>query len=165
GGHRTGARLSRQQHTTQPNCRHQMCSLQLARNHDRRWRSAHGRRRHISDRRKGGRVRRHGLGNRCRPVVAHSPDRSGRMGSAMTAHIRSETGSTLIETMMATVILLVLMSGLFSMTFYATQVTENQGHLSARTTEYAQDKMEQLLSLAYGDATSDTTVFPAVNAG
>ena len=29
--------------------------------------------------------------------------------------------------------------------------TENQGHLAARTTEYAQDKMEQLLVLAYGD--------------
>src|SRR5262249_48010978 len=39
------------------------------------------------------------------------------------------------------------------------------GHLSARTTEYAQDKMEQLLALAYGDSTTDTTVFPAANTG
>jgi len=29
--------------------------------------------------------------------------------------------------------------------------TENQGHLQARASEYAQDKMEQLLSLAYTD--------------
>jgi hypothetical protein len=43
----------------------------------------------------------------------------------------------------------------------AVAITENQGHLAARTTEYAQDKMEQLLALAYGDTTSDTRVFPA----
>ena len=30
---------------------------------------------------------------------------------------------------------------------------------------YAQDKMEQLLTLAYGDATSDTRVFPATASG
>ena len=43
----------------------------------------------------------------------------------------------------------------------ATNTTENQGHLMARSTEYAQDKVEQLFALAYGDATSDTRVFPA----
>ena len=43
--------------------------------------------------------------------------------------------------------------------------SENQGHLAARTTEYAQDKMEQLLVLAWGDATTDTRVFPAAPAG
>ena len=47
----------------------------------------------------------------------------------------------------------------------AMTTTENQGHLSARSTEYAQDKMEQLLVLAYGDTTSDTRVFPATNSG
>jgi hypothetical protein len=35
----------------------------------------------------------------------------------------------------------------------------------ARTTEYAQDKLEQLMVLAYGDSTSDTRVFPATFAG
>jgi hypothetical protein len=39
--------------------------------------------------------------------------------------------------------------------------SENQGHLAARTAEYAQDKMEQLLVLAFGDAATDTRVFPA----
>ena len=34
----------------------------------------------------------------------------------------------------------------------ATIYTENHGHLEARTTEYAQDKMEQLLAIAYTDA-------------
>jgi hypothetical protein len=49
----------------------------------------------------------------------------------------------------------------------AVETTENQGHLQSRAAEYAQDKMEQLISLGYGDgdppATSgtDTTVFPS----
>ena len=57
------------------------------------------------------------------------------------------------------------MSGLMGMSAIATNLTENQGHLAARTTEYAQDKMEQLLALKYGDLQSDTTVFPAANSG
>ena len=47
----------------------------------------------------------------------------------------------------------------------ATMYTENHGHLEARTTEYAQDKMEQLLALAYTDTVSDTVVFPAAAIG
>jgi hypothetical protein len=79
--------------------------------------------------------------------------------------LRDEKGVTLIETVVATGILLVAMGGLVSLSFLATTTTENQGHLLARTTEYAQDKMEQLLALTYSDALSDTTVFPATNAG
>jgi hypothetical protein len=77
--------------------------------------------------------------------------------------IASETGTTLIETMVATTILLVVMGGLMGMVPLATSMTENEGHLSARTTEYAVDKMEQLLALTYGDVQSNTTVFPPVN--
>src|SRR5262249_16112353 len=44
-------------------------------------------------------------------------------------------------------------------------LTENEGHLSARTAEYAQDKMEQLLALAYTDAVSDTTQVPTTSSG
>jgi hypothetical protein len=47
----------------------------------------------------------------------------------------------------------------------AISTTENQGHLAARTTEYAQDKMEQLVALTYNDSTSDTRVFPAADSG
>ena len=76
-----------------------------------------------------------------------------------------QTGSTLIETAIASAILVVVMTGLLGMAAVATSITENQGHLSARTTEYAVDKMEQLLELTYGDAQSNTTVFPSINTG
>jgi prepilin-type N-terminal cleavage/methylation domain-containing protein len=70
--------------------------------------------------------------------------------------LTSERGTTLIEVMVASAILLIVLSGLLSMVGLATNFTENHGHLEARTAEYAQDKMEQLLALAYTDSTSDT---------
>lgn len=78
---------------------------------------------------------------------------------------RSDEGSSLVETMGATVILGIVMAGLLSMDAAASRITENYGHLAARTAEYAQDKMEQLLALAWGDTTSNTAVFPATAAG
>ena len=70
--------------------------------------------------------------------------------AAATSRLKDQAGVTLIETVVATGLLLVALAGLVSVSFVATTSTENQGHLSARTTEYAQDKMEQLLALAYG---------------
>ena len=61
--------------------------------------------------------------------------------------------------------ILVAVIGLLSMSALATMYTENHGHLEARTTEYAQDKMEQLCALSYGDAVTDTRSFPALNSG
>lgn len=78
---------------------------------------------------------------------------------------QTDSGSSLIETVVATALLLVIIGGLGSMGVVGMMTTENQGHLAARTTEYAQDKMEQLLVLAWGDAVSDTRVFPAAIAG
>jgi len=79
--------------------------------------------------------------------------------------LASDDGTSLIETAIATAILLVALVGLMSMITIATTLTENEGHLSARAAEYAQDKMEQLLALAFTDAISDTTVIPTANAG
>jgi hypothetical protein len=67
--------------------------------------------------------------------------------------------------MIAIGILTVVMIGLLGMAALATALTENQGHLNARTTEYAQDKMEQLFALAFSDGATNTTVFPAQNTG
>jgi hypothetical protein len=79
----------------------------------------------------------------------------------------SELGMSLLETMIALTILLVVTVGVMSMATIAVETTENQGHLQSRAAEYAQDKMEQLISLGYGDGDAgagtgtDTTVFPA----
>jgi hypothetical protein len=83
----------------------------------------------------------------------------------MIATLESERGTTIVETAIACGILLVVMAGLLGMAALATTHTENHGHLEARTAEYAQDKMEQLLALAYGDTLSNTVVFPATATG
>ena len=86
---------------------------------------------------------------------------------------RLERGSTLIETLVAAAILIIVVAGLLPVFMLATQTTYAQGDVATRVTEYAQDKMEQLLSLnkdniisdGFNDGTTDTTVFPAaVNA-
>jgi hypothetical protein len=76
-----------------------------------------------------------------------------------------DEGFTLVEVMVALMLTFVVAVGLLSMDVVATKTTENYGHLSARATEYAQDKMEQLLVLAYGNTTTDTRVFPAAPTG
>ncbi len=81
---------------------------------------------------------------------------------------KSQAGMSLLETMIALGMLLVVAGGVMGLAAVAVSTTETQGHLAARTAEYGQDKMEQLLSLAFcdgnttGTAGTDTTVFPAV---
>jgi hypothetical protein len=87
------------------------------------------------------------------------------MEPAVSTRLAREDGTSLIEVIIASAILVTLMAGLMSLVGLAINTTENQGHLAARTTEYAQDKMEQLMALAYNDEVSDTTVFPALNTG
>jgi hypothetical protein len=75
---------------------------------------------------------------------------------------------SLIETMVALGMLLTVTAGVMGLAAVAVSTTETQGHLAARTAEYGQDKMEQLLALAFcdggttGTAGTDTTVFPSV---
>jgi prepilin-type N-terminal cleavage/methylation domain-containing protein len=80
---------------------------------------------------------------------------------------KSQAGMSLLETLIALAILLIVAAGIMGLATTATSTTETQGHLASRTTEYAQDKMEQLLALAFCDGppnttATDTTVFPAV---
>jgi type II secretory pathway pseudopilin PulG len=77
----------------------------------------------------------------------------------------SQSGMSLLETVIALAILVVVTVGIMGLGVVALTTTENQGHLAARTAEYAQDKMEQLMSLAWGDTTSDTTTFPSTSSG
>ena len=80
---------------------------------------------------------------------------------------KSQSGMSLVETMIALAVLLIVASGVMVLAVVAVSTTETQGHLAARTAEYAQDKMEQLLALKFCDGGTDglsgtnTTVFPA----
>jgi hypothetical protein len=85
----------------------------------------------------------------------------GRFGIGR-AKAKSQAGISLVETMIALCLLLIAAAGIMTMATVAMSTTENQGHLAARTAEYAQDKMEQLLALQYQDQLTDTTQFPAV---
>jgi type II secretory pathway pseudopilin PulG len=94
------------------------------------------------------------------------PEMTEGVGSRCSGHDRgSAAGFSLIETVFALSLLLIVAVGLLPLGMIATTTTENQGHLMARTTEYAQDKLEQLLALTYGDTSSDTRVFPATDNG
>jgi prepilin-type N-terminal cleavage/methylation domain-containing protein len=77
----------------------------------------------------------------------------------------ADDGFSLVETLLALGILAVVAAGVLPLGVIAVTTTENQGHLMARTTEYAQDKLEQLLVLSFNDTTTDTRVFPANNSG
>lgn len=76
--------------------------------------------------------------------------------SARTKNRKSQLGMSFVETVVALGILLVVATGVMGLGATALTTTENQGHLAARTAEYAQDKMEQLLALAFCDQQSNT---------
>ncbi len=82
----------------------------------------------------------------------------------MSRSRKPQAGLTVMETMIALAMLLIVAAGVMGLAAVAVSTTETQGHLAARTAEYAQDKMEQLLALKFCDGVpgTDTTVFPAV---
>ena len=84
------------------------------------------------------------------------------MGQTMKT---KQSGFSLLEVMFALSILMIVALSLIPLGVVATTTTENQGHLDARVTEYAQDKLEQLLALAFSDQLTDTRVFPAFATG
>jgi hypothetical protein len=87
------------------------------------------------------------------------------MDAPVITRPHGEQGTTIVEVVIASAILVTLMAGLMSLAGLAISTTENQGHLGARTTEYAQDKMEQLLAIAYTDQVANTVTFPATFTG
>jgi prepilin-type N-terminal cleavage/methylation domain-containing protein len=74
-------------------------------------------------------------------------------------------GFSLIETMVGMTILLVVAAGVMPLAIVTMQISENQGHLVARSSEYAQDKLEQLMALSFGNTVTDTREFPAADTG
>jgi len=76
-----------------------------------------------------------------------------------------ESGVTLIETMIAAVILLVGVIAIMRLMAVAIGQNLSQGDVQTRVSEYAEDKMEQLMALSFTDVSSNTTVFPPTTTG
>src|SRR5262249_27375809 len=152
-------------------CQHRMHRVQLPRHSDRCQQQPRRDGRFLPDRQHQC-LRHHAFLDAARPfvVVAGEDD---ELDAEMTGvavrgagpELTTPAGFSLLETVFALSLLLVVSLGLLPLGMIATTTTENQGHLMARTTEYAQDKLEQLLALTYGDLTSDTRVFPATDNG
>jgi len=73
---------------------------------------------------------------------------------------RRQRGFSLIEVMIAMAVLLIAMAGFFGAFTMAVGQTASQGEDATRTTEYAQDKIEQLMALSFADGATNTTVYP-----
>jgi Tfp pilus assembly protein PilV len=78
---------------------------------------------------------------------------------------RDAQGMTLLEIMIAAAVLVTVSAGLLGLFATAIEQNETQGDSAARTTEYAQDKMEQLMKLSFSDTATDTRVFPVAASG
>jgi hypothetical protein len=76
-----------------------------------------------------------------------------------------ENGVSILETLVASTILLIVVTGVLPVFILGFQSTEQQGDIATRTTEYAQDKMESLVNLIYTDNQTDTTVYPPAATG
>jgi hypothetical protein len=76
-----------------------------------------------------------------------------------------ERGSSLIEMMIASLVLLVGIVPLVGVFSVAVATNAGQGDIANRTALNAQDKMEQLMALGFNDAASDTTQYPTSTVG
>jgi hypothetical protein len=69
-----------------------------------------------------------------------------------------QRGVSLIETMIAAAVLLVGCGATMSLFSVAVAQISSQGDVGTRVTQYAQDKMEQLMVLSFEDSSTDTIV-------
>ena len=83
----------------------------------------------------------------------------------MKVRSKRQQGFTLLEMLFATVILTIAVAGVFALFGSSMMLSSSQGDHGTRTTEYAQDKMEQLMTLTFSDASSDPTQYPTASSG
>ncbi len=76
-----------------------------------------------------------------------------------------ERGSSLIEVMIASVVMLIGILPLVGVFSVAVATNAGQVDIGTRTALNAQDKMEQLMALSFTDAASNTAVYPTAAAG
>ena len=91
--------------------------------------------------------------------------RRARKLAGNSAKLKGQRGISLLETMIAAMILLIGIAPLMGLFTYAVATNSGQGEIATRTTLDAQDKMEQLMALSFADAASNTTVYPTAGAG
>jgi hypothetical protein len=72
---------------------------------------------------------------------------------------------SLLETVVAAAIMLIGIGGMMALFAVVAATNMGQGTQASRCTEYAQDKMEQLMALNWENTASDTTVVPVVSSG
>lgn len=83
----------------------------------------------------------------------------------MKRNLENESGMTLVETMMA---ILILLGGLLTMAqvlAFSVVASKTHGRDSGKATAAARDKMEELLVLSFSDTSSNITVRPSTANG
>jgi type II secretory pathway pseudopilin PulG len=80
-------------------------------------------------------------------------------------HRQRSGGFTILETLIAIVVLMIGVAGVASVFAVSIGTDKAQGEIATRTIEYAEDKMEQLQSLAYLDSATKTSVWPTTLTG
>jgi len=74
-------------------------------------------------------------------------------------------GISLIESMLAALVLVTVATGLLTLFVLTFKVTEQQGNIASRTTEYCQDKIEQLMALSFNDPGLGGSMLPGSKVG
>jgi Tfp pilus assembly protein PilV len=76
----------------------------------------------------------------------------------MSAKQPTDRGASLVEAMIAILVAFIAMAGIGMAVFRASVTNKNQGTEQARLTVLAQEKMEELMRLSYGDVSTNTTL-------
>ena len=78
----------------------------------------------------------------------------------MNPGIKGESGMTVVESMIAILILMVGMLGMAQVLAFSVVASKTYGRDSGKTTASAHDKMEELTGLQFSDTTTNVTVAP-----
>ena len=84
---------------------------------------------------------------------------------ALSRDRKRERGMSLLETLVAASVMLIGITGVMALFMVVAATNMGQGTQATRCTEYAQDKMEQLMALNWENTCSNTTVIPVVGTG
>src|SRR5205809_7857937 len=78
---------------------------------------------------------------------------------------KAESGMSLIEPLLAMVILAVGISAMMGLFAVSSTYNHEQGNVGSRASGFAEAKREELLSLAFADSATNTAVWPPAGAG